>query len=74
MKRAIVDPAKCAACSPCPVIEGCPMEAAFREEESDKPWIDFYRCSGCMKCMVNCPREAVAEISHPCDGKPRMGW
>jgi Pyruvate/2-oxoacid:ferredoxin oxidoreductase delta subunit len=50
------------------------MEAAFREDPADKPWIDFYHCSGCMKCKANCPAEAIIEISHPCDGKPRMGW
>lgn len=74
MRRAMIDPVRCRNCSPCAVIDGCSMGAAFREADRDKPWIDFYRCSGCMRCKTACPAGAVLEISQPCGGKPRMGW
>lgn len=50
------------------------MTAAFREHRNEKPWVDFYRCSGCMKCKILCKEKAIEEIRHPCDGKGRMGW
>ena len=74
MKRALIDPEGCANCDPCAAIEKCPNSAIFRESESDKPWVDFYRCSGCMKCKANCALGAIIEITQPCNGKPRMGW
>jgi len=74
MRRALIDPERCRDCAACLVIEGCDMKAAFREASSEKPWIDFYRCSGCMRCKKNCPYEAILEISQPCSGKPRMSW
>lgn len=74
MKRVLVNPAKCENCLPCQVQTQCPMTAAFREQPADKPWIDFYRCCGCMKCKGFCPNGAIEEIYHPCDGKGRMGW
>ena len=74
MKRALIHPERCANCQPCPVLEGCSMTAVFREGPVEKPWVDFYRCSGCLKCKAVCPQHAVEEISHPCDGQRRMGW
>jgi len=56
------------------VLENCSMKAAFKESEADKPWVDFYRCSGCMKCKGFCNFEAIIEITQPCDGKGKMGW
>lgn len=50
------------------------MRAVFREEPEQVPWVDFYRCSGCLKCMTLCTHKAVEEIRHPCDGGRRMGW
>ncbi len=50
------------------------MDAVIREAASSRPWIDFYRCAGCMKCKSYCANRAVEEIAHPCDGKGRMGW
>ena len=74
MKRALVDPEKCENCKPCQVEIQCPMTAAFREQANDKPWVDFYRCCGCIKCKVFCKKDAIKEIYHPCDGKGRVGW
>lgn len=50
------------------------MDAVLRETEDDKPWIDFYRCSGCLKCKLVCPGGAIEEIMRPCTGRPQMGW
>jgi len=74
MKRAMVDPAKCVSCSICLVEEKCPEKAIIREETTDKPWIDFYHCRGCMKCKVNCEYEAIIEITKPCDGGFAQSW
>lgn len=74
LKRALIDPSKCANCALCIVEQNCAMEAVFREPQDAKPWVDFYRCAGCMKCKALCPNQAIAEITHPCDGKGRMGW
>jgi MinD superfamily P-loop ATPase len=74
MKRAIIDPQRCHNCQPCAVKEQCPMTAVFIELPGDRPWVDFYRCSGCLRCQALCPHGAIQEISHPCDGRPRLGW
>ena len=74
MKRAIVNPQICKSCIPCVVETDCPKKAVIRESDNDMPWIDFYSCSGCMKCIAYCKNEAVEEITHPCDGKARKGW
>jgi len=50
------------------------MRAVFRETPGCRPWVDFYRCSGCLQCKVFCEKGAIEEIAHPCDGKGRMGW
>lgn len=74
MKRAVVDPENCINCETCLVEINCPNHAIIREDPSDKPWIDFYKCRGCMKCTSYCNGNAVNEISRPCDGNARMGW
>lgn len=50
------------------------MKAIFREEPQDRPWVDFYQCSGCLKCKTLCPAGAIEEIVQPCSGGRRMGW
>ena len=50
------------------------MKAVFREMPEDRPWVDFYHCSGCLKCKLLCPQGAIEEIAHPCDGQGRKGW
>jgi MinD superfamily P-loop ATPase len=74
MKRALIRPEKCVNCQPCEVERQCAMKAVFREQASERPWVDFYRCSGCLKCKTICVSEAIEEICHPCDGRGRMGW
>lgn len=74
MRRAMIDPQVCQNCAACTVIDRCDMKAPFREEAGTKPWIDFYRCSGCMRCKEYCFSKAIVEITRPCDGKRRMGW
>jgi len=74
MKRALIHPDICRNCQPCQVEANCPMKAVLREQNNEKPWVDFYMCSGCLKCKAFCPNHAVEEITHPCDGKGRMGW
>ena len=73
MKRAMIQPEACRKCQPCEVEVQCPMQAVFREE-GGRPWVDFYRCSGCLKCKAFCPHHAIEPLAHPCDGKPRRGW
>ena len=74
MKRAMIDPAKCNNCSPCLVAEKCPTKAVIREEATDKPWIDFYHCRGCMKCKEFCEHQSILEETKPCDGGFSPGW
>ena len=74
MKRALIRPEICSNCTPCAVEEQCPMHAILRENPVDRPWVDFYRCSGCLKCKGFCTHRAIEEITHPCDGEGRMGW
>lgn len=74
MTRAIVNPAVCKGCLPCSVETDCPKKAVIRETTEDLPWIDFYKCSGCLKCKMYCPNNAIDEVTHPCDGKARKGW
>ena len=74
MKRALIVPARCRNCETCAIEKGCAREAVIRESPTDKPWVDFYRCAGCLECKVLCTFQAVEEISQPCDGKGRMGW
>ncbi len=74
MKRVLIRLEKCSNCQPCEVALRCEMKAVFREEADDKPWVDFYRCSGCLKCKPVCLGGAIEEITQPCDGRARLGW
>lgn len=74
MKRAMICPDLCVSCDPCRVEVECKFKAVFREEPGDKPWVDFYRCSGCLECKKLCEFNAVTDISKPCDGKGKAGW
>ena len=74
MKRALIVPARCQNCEACAIQKGCKREAVIREGPADKPWVDFYRCAGCLECKALCRNQAVEEISQPCDGTGRMGW
>ena len=74
MKRALIQPERCSNCQPCEVEVQCAMKAVFREQPDERPWVDFYRCSGCLKCKAICVGGAIEEIRHPCDGRGRMGW
>ncbi len=59
MKRAVIKPEKCINCRSCSIQENCSNKAIIREDPSEKPWIDFYRCSGCLKCVRYCKNNAV---------------
>ncbi len=74
MQRAIIIPEKCKSCSPCLIELQCETKAIIRESIHDKPWIDFFNCTGCLKCKPVCSNEALDFITQPCTGKPRMGW
>ena len=74
MKRALIQINKCVNCERCEVLDGCPMTAVFREAAQDKPWVDFYRCSGCMQCKTWCVAGAIEELTQPCTGRRKMGW
>ncbi|MEI6101091.1 MAG: hypothetical protein WCP73_04555 [Eubacteriales bacterium] len=54
MKRAVIVSENCLNCVPCPVESNCSNHAIIREEPTDKPWVDFYMCSGCLKCKALC--------------------
>ena len=74
MKRPIIVQDRCEACQPCLAEKACANQAFIREDPSDKPWVDFYACRGCMRCLTACAKRAIDEITHPCDGKARQGW
>jgi len=74
MKRAIIKPDLCSNCPECAVIAACDRTAIIRESVQDKPWIDFYQCTGCLKCKPACPQHAVEELLQPCTGTRRMSW
>jgi len=68
MRRAVIVPDKCKNCDVCSVNENCIQKAIIREDGIDKPWVDFYKCRGCMKCKPACANGAVIEETKPCDG------
>ena len=74
MKRALINPDKCGNCFECNVVALCPQKAMIREEPTDKPWVDFLLCRGCMKCKDFCNNGAVLEEIKPCTGGRAMSW
>ncbi|MHB1000312.1 MAG: 4Fe-4S binding protein [Armatimonadota bacterium] len=74
MKRALICPDQCQNCLPCDVAEKCRFNAVFRERPEDKPWIDFYKCTGCLECKRFCTHGAITDISKPCKGRTEVGW
>jgi len=74
MKRAIINPEKCNNCDNCAVNEKCPESAVIRESKTDKPWIDFYKCRGCMKCKSFCTNGSIIEEAKPCDMSSLKSW
>lgn len=66
MKKAVIDPSKCMNCPDCDVEVNCSQKAIIREDTNDKPWVDFYKCSGCLKCKILCLYHAINEITQPC--------
>jgi len=74
MKRSMVDTKICRGCDICEVDAGCPQKAVIPEEKNDKPWINFYKCRGCMKYKTLCKNGAVLEETKPCDEKFTKSW
>lgn len=75
MKRAMIISERCNACATCQLDLRCENRVLIRETPQDKPWIDFYRCRGCMKCLKYCPYDAIEELVQPCHNMEReMGW
>lgn len=74
MKRALINPEICKNCSNCLIELNCFNKAIIREEAEQIPYVDFYKCSGCMKCKNYCHNNAVLEVSQPCTGKAKAGW
>lgn len=75
MRRALIDPAKCVGCDECQVGLKCENKVLIRENVSDKPWINFYNCMGCMKCLNYCPNDAIIKIVRPCSNQGSViGW
>jgi Pyruvate/2-oxoacid:ferredoxin oxidoreductase delta subunit len=74
MKRVMINPLKCKNCIICKVEIDCPKKAILREEKNDKPWIDFYKCSGCLKCKIFCTEKAIEELTRPCSESNKAGW
>ena len=74
MKRALVNPENCRNCPECNVAVLCAQRAIIREEASDKPWVDFHLCRGCMKCKTYCGNHAILEEVKPCDRGFAQSW
>jgi len=74
MKRAMIDPKICRKCDVCKVNLKCTEKAVILEEKNDTPFIDFYKCRGCMKCKQFCEHGSVLEEIKPCDGNSLRSW
>ena len=74
MKRALINPKICRKCDDCEVNAKCPEKAVILEEKNDTPWIDFYKCRGCMKCKLFCRYGSVLEETKPCDKNSLRSW
>ena len=74
MKRALINPENCRSCPECNVAALCPQKAIIREQSTDKPWVDFQLCRGCMKCKKFCENGAILEEIKPCNGGFAKSW
>jgi MinD superfamily P-loop ATPase len=74
MKRAIIQAEKCLNCKDCEPMRQCGMNAIFKESPEDKPWIDFYKCSGCLNCKPLCSGRAIKLIVQPCSTHGKTTW
>ncbi len=74
MKRALVDKTKCLNCVQCAVEQNCDVFAVIREVPEDIPWIDFFKCRGCLKCKKYCKGNAISEETQPCNMGMRQTW
>ncbi|MFP4621817.1 MAG: FAD-dependent oxidoreductase [Bacteroidales bacterium] len=45
------------ACNPCAFV--CPYGAITKSSTSTAPWIDYEKCTGCMRCVYQCPGLAI---------------
>jgi TPP-dependent indolepyruvate ferredoxin oxidoreductase alpha subunit len=75
MRRALIDPTICKSCDPCAVEMKCEQKnVVIREDRADKPWIDFNKCRGCMKCKQFCEYNAILEEAKPCNPSFMTTW
>lgn len=54
-----IDYERCHSCDKCLAREVCKVRAIVHFDESDPPFVDRYRCYGCMICVNECPFQAV---------------
>jgi carbon-monoxide dehydrogenase iron sulfur subunit len=69
-------PNKCQHCDPAPCMEVCPVNAIFRDVETDTVQIQEDRCISCGMCAMVCPYGAIQyqirpnlpnEVAYKCD-------
>lgn len=51
----------CKSCNVCKVIEGCPIQSAKRELNTNKAMVNNETCNHCGRCISMCPFKAVSE-------------
>jgi Fe-S-cluster-containing hydrogenase component 2 len=47
-------------CNPC--VDACPVHAISMKDINAQPYVDFDRCTSCMKCVGVCPGLAIFVI------------
>ncbi len=71
----MINPEKCQRCDVCQIQANCDgPNVLIRESNTDMPWVDFYKCRGCMKCKNYCPNGAVEGLAQPCNMAGKMSW
>jgi Fe-S-cluster-containing hydrogenase component 2 len=60
MKVAVVDYAKCQACSPCPARKACRTKALIKLGPDEPAIVKPGDCMGCADCVPVCPYQAVS--------------